>query len=99
MKRFFASILTGSLGLLSLSAVLVSCDKTIDEAQPLAYTPASVDEHAGTWKTYVLTSPADVTLAAPTATTSSAYQAELSSLKEQSTALSAEQQQAVVYWG
>ncbi len=99
MKRFFASILTGSLGLLSVSAVLVSCDKTIDEAQPLAYTPASVDEHAGTWKTYVLTSPADVTLAAPTATTSSAYQAELSSLKEQSTSLSAEQQQAVVYWG
>ncbi|MEZ0610382.1 phosphatase PAP2 family protein [Fibrella sp. WM1] len=76
-----------------------ACDKTIEEPQRLGYVPASVDEKAGTWKTYVLTSPTDVTVATPSSTTSAEYQAELGNLKTLSASLNAEQQEAVVYWG
>ena len=82
-----------------LSTVFVACDKTIDEPQRVGYTPASVDEKAGTWKTYVITSPTDVTLATPSSTSSTEYQSELSSLKTLSASLNVEQQEAVVYWG
>lgn len=85
---------------LSFSAVvaLVSCDKTIEEAQRVAYTPASLDEKANTWKTY-LSTPADVTLAAPVSTSSADYTRELTNLKSVSNNLTREQQEAVVYWG
>ncbi|HEY0108641.1 MAG TPA: PA-phosphatase, partial [Fibrella sp.] len=90
--------------LLITSIVLVamtvaSCDKTIEEPQRVGYSPASVDDKAGTWKTYVLTSPTEVTLAAPASTASAGYQAELTDLKSKAANLSLEQQQAVVYWG
>lgn len=85
--------------LFSLAATVISCDKSITEPQRVAYTPASVDEKAGAWKTYVLTSSTDVTLAAPAAVTSAEYQAELTDLKSKSASLSQEQQEAVVYWG
>lgn len=98
MKTYNRILLLVSL-ITGLSMALASCDKTITEPLRLAYTPVSVDEQAGTWKTYVLTSPADVTLTAPSATSSAAYQAELADLKTKSTTLSQEQQEAVVYWG
>lgn len=92
-KLFLISSLT-----LGVSVFLVSCDKSIDEAQRVAYVPASLDEKANTWKTY-LAAPSDVTLAAPVSTTSAAYASEVVNLKSVSTTLSREQQEAVVYWG
>ncbi|ARK12201.1 phosphatase PAP2 family protein [Fibrella sp. ES10-3-2-2] len=89
-KLFFFSV---------LSLALVACDKSIEEPQRVGYVPASVDEKAGTWKTYLLTSPADVAIAAPAATTSPEYQAELTDLKSKAANLSPSQQEAVVYWG
>ncbi|GAB3982159.1 hypothetical protein GCM10028806_53220 [Spirosoma terrae] len=83
----------------AVAVATVSCDKSITEPLRVGYTPASVDEKAASWKTYVLTAPTDVTVAAPTLTTSSEYQAELADLKSQSSSLTTEQQQAVVYWG
>lgn len=94
MKLIY-KLLTASV----LSLVLLACDKTIDEPQRFGYMPASLDEKAGMWKTYVLTSPNDVTLAAPAAVTSADYQAELNSLKTLSGSLNADQQQAVTQWG
>lgn len=88
----------GSL-LAGLSVAFVSCDKSISEPQLASYAPANLDEKAGTWKTYVLTSPSDVSIAAPATTTSSAYQTELADLKAKSANLTQEQQDAVVYWG
>ncbi|GAB3887773.1 vanadium-dependent haloperoxidase [Spirosoma agri] len=81
------------------SAAIVSCDKSITEPLRVGYTPASVDEKASTWKTYVLTAPTDVTIAAPASTSSAAYLAELADLKSKSASLTTEQQQAVAYWG
>lgn len=98
MKKYYQLLAIGAL-LAGISSALVSCDKTISEPLRTGYTPASVDASAGTWKTYVLTAPTDVTVATPTATTSSAYQAELTDLKTKASNLSTDQQTAVVYWG
>ncbi len=85
--------------LVAVLAGFAACDKTIDEPQRVGYVPANLDATAGTWKTYVLTAPTDVTITAPTSTTSADYQAELANLKSIANNLSDDQQQAVVYWG
>lgn len=92
-KYFLISSLT-----IGTSIVLVSCDKTIEEPLRVAYTPASLDDKASTWKTY-LAAPADLTLAAPTSTSSAEYMAELTNLRSVSNSLTRQQQEAVVYWG
>lgn len=99
MKLIIRNLFVGSLSALSISFALLSCDKSIEEPQRVGYAPASVDEKAGAWKTYVLTSPTDVTLAAPASTSSAEYQAELTDLKSKAANLSQPQQEAVVYWG
>jgi membrane-associated phospholipid phosphatase len=98
MKKYSQLLTIASLSAV-LSVALISCDKSISEPQRVGYTPGSLDEKAGTWKTYVLTAPNDVTLAAPASTASATYQAELTDLKSKSASLSQEQQEAVVYWG
>ena len=97
MKSVYKFFLISGLTL-GASAMVISCDKTIDEVQRVAYTPISIDEKANTWKTY-LAAPTDVTLAAPVSTTSADYSAELVNLKSVSNSLSREQQEAVIYWG
>lgn len=97
MKSLYKFLLVSGLTL-GASVVLVSCDKTVDEFQRVAYVPASLDDKASTWKTY-LAAPTDVTLAAPASTTSAEYMAELTNLKSVSNNLTREQQEAVVYWG
>ncbi|WP_080058608.1 phosphatase PAP2 family protein [Spirosoma aerolatum] len=98
MKNAYKLMAIGSLAA-GLSVSIISCDKSISEPQRVGYTPANADEKAGSWKTYVLTAPTDVTVAAPKATSSAAYQAELTDLKSKSASLTQEQQEAVVYWG
>ncbi|GAB2603055.1 vanadium-dependent haloperoxidase [Spirosoma areae] len=98
MKKYSHFLIIGGV-VAGLSGALLSCDKSISEPQRVGYTPASVDDKAGTWKTYVLTAPTDVTLASPTSTSSAEYQAELAELKSKSASLTQEQQEAVVYWG
>ena len=99
MKPTYRNVILTSLTFLTVLAGLISCDKTLNEPQRVAYVPADVDAKAGTWKTYVLTSPTDVTLTSPSAVTSAEYSAELADLKSKSTSLSQERQEAVVYWG
>jgi len=81
-------------------AVLASCDKTI--TVPSASFPAiaatSVDANAGTWKMLVLTSPDQVVVPDPVATTSTAYQAELTSVKAAQSIMTDAQRAAVQYW-
>lgn len=79
--------------------MLVACDKTIDEPQRDSYVPVSTDEKAGTWKTYLLSSSAEIPVAEPKAVSSPEYIAELASLKQQSASLTKEQREAVEYWG
>jgi hypothetical protein len=88
-----------SITLLTISTLITSCNKNVNEPERSAYQPATIDAQAGTWKTYILTSPTEITLAAPTSVNSSEYQAELSSLKQQSASLTGTQKDAVAYWG
>ena len=98
MKKHNRILVAGCL-IAGLSTAFLSCDKSITEPQRVGYAPASVDDKAGTWKTYVLTAPTDVTVATPTASTSAEYLAELTDLKAKSASLTQAQQEAVVYWG
>jgi membrane-associated phospholipid phosphatase len=98
MKKYNRILVAGSL-MAALSTAFLSCDKSITEPQRVGYSPANVDEKAGTWKTYILTTPTDVTVATPSASTSAEYVAELADLKAKSASLTQAQQEAVVYWG
>lgn len=98
MKNYTRILAAGSL-IAGLSVTFIACDKTTDEPAKLAYAPTNVDEQAGTWKTYVLTTPAEVALVEPKAVNSADYRAELVNLKQKATNLSGSQQDAVAYWG
>lgn len=84
---------------LGLAAAVAACNKDIEEFQRVGYTPANVDEKAGTWKPYILTSSSEINVPAPSSITSPEYVAELAALKGLATNLSQAQKEAVVYWG
>lgn len=85
---------------ISVAAIFVACDKSINEPIPEAYTPTSLDEKAGTWKTYILASANDVAVAAPKASTDAAYLKELDSLKNKILPnVTTDNKNAVAYWG
>src|SRR5689334_11123853 len=88
------------LAVLAAVAALTSCDKsiTVPSTSLPAITPVSVDANAGTWKMLVLTSPDQVVVPDPAATSSMAYQAELTSLKAAQAAMTAAQRAEVQYW-
>lgn len=75
-----------------------ACDKTIETTGLDSYTPLSIDETGGTWKPFLVTSGTDITVTAPTATSSAEYQAELTALKTAVSGATAEQKTAVQYW-
>lgn len=78
---------------------LSGCDKSLDvtDIQPQPY--ASVDANGGQWKTILLASGGELSVPAPKEVTSAEYRAELTALKQTREAATAEQQQAVRYWG
>lgn len=98
MKPNFQTILIAGLTVFGIASGLISCDMTINDPARPAYLPIDVDAKAGTWKTY-LASPTAVTIAQPTATTSTAYQTELTNLKNATANLSDKQRAAIDYWG
>jgi hypothetical protein len=74
---------------------LVACDKSFSETVIEPYAPAKMEEAAGNWKTFVLTSPTEVLV--PALNSAAAYKKEVDSLK--SIVLTADQKAAVQYWG
>jgi hypothetical protein len=74
---------------------LVACDKSVSETVIEPYAPAKMEEAAGTWKTFVLTSPTEVMV--PALNSDATYKKEVDSLK--SIVLTADQKAAVQYWG
>ncbi len=94
MKTHYSPIL-----LTTLLLWVVGCkEPTIDEGILPFTVPTSVDADGGTWRTIVLKSAADVSIPAPTAVTSDAYQKELTELKNGLLASTPEQNTAVNYW-
>jgi hypothetical protein len=78
---------------------LFSCDKTVSEPIAEAYSPISIDLNAGTWKTYLLSSPSEMTVSEPKLPNSLEYQKEISDLKLEITKLTPEKKDAIKYWG
>ena len=64
-----------------INLLFASCEKTVNEPVISASNPTSLDEKAGTWKTYILASPTEVAVNAPKLATDAAYLKELDSLK------------------
>ena len=75
-----------------------ACSKDIAVEDLTAYTPVSFDENGGSWKPILVASVPDSTIAAPKATTSTEYAAELTALKSALNNATADQKSAVKYW-
>ncbi len=85
---------------LSIAAVFISCSKNIDE-QNLAFgalQPTKIDLAAGTWRPILLTAPDEFSLAAPVATTSPLYIAELNEIKGWQKNITPDQKKSIQYW-
>jgi len=84
---------------LSLLTGLSACkEPTIDEGILPFVTPTSTDSTGGTWRTVLLTSAAEIAVPQPAATTSDAYQSELTAVKNGLLSATPEQNTAVNYW-
>jgi hypothetical protein len=95
--RFFTCL---SLLTITLTLVLpLSCNKEIDLTEELSLlTPASEDADAGTWRMIVLTAPTQIAVAAPTATNSAAYLAEVAAIVDAQSKLTDRQRKSIKFW-
>jgi PAP2 superfamily len=99
MKNIFKKTIK-TLIILSPSLGVGGCDKTVTEPIKESYIPAKLDENAGTWKVYILTSSSEVAVAEPKAATDVVYLKELDSLKNKiMPVLTPANKDAVAYWG
>lgn len=95
MKKLYITILAAS----ALVTVPFSCKDVISSENLFPLTPASVDANAGTWKTITLTSANQIAIPDPSVTTSqAAYLAELASIKDIQSKLTADQRKTIEYW-
>lgn len=84
---------------LTAIAVFNACQKDIPTYLEFTdYTFAGIDEDGGTWKTVLLASPEDITVATPEDAASTAYKAELDAVKSAMASISKEQEESVAYW-
>lgn len=87
------------IGAAVVLAVLVSCDKSVSAFEPLPpLQPSSIEPTAGSWHMIEMTGPTQFAVAAPAATTSAAYVAELEAIKTAQRNLTTEQRNAIAYW-
>jgi hypothetical protein len=99
MKSIIKAIIIAPL-LVAGGAVVLSCDKTVTEPIKEAYIPTKLDENAGNWKPYILTSSSEVAVAAPKASSDASYLKELDSLKNKILPkITPTKKDAVAYWG
>ncbi|MDB5205482.1 MAG: phosphatase family protein [Flavisolibacter sp.] len=97
MKKIFIAT---SYILVSFVLFIVSCSKGITERTEdiAALNPTNIDLNAGTWKPVLLTGPTEFPVAAPIATTSPDYIAQLAEIKTWQANLTSEEKRIVKYW-
>ncbi len=93
MKKIYTPILT----VLLLMATPFSCKDITSSEGLVPLIPTNVDANAGTWVPILITNN-QVTLPSPSATTSTAYLAELAAVKDAQSKLTAEQKNIIDYW-
>ncbi|MES1214045.1 MAG: phosphatase PAP2 family protein [Bacteroidota bacterium] len=80
--------------------VIAGCSKDVtgrtDNTAPL--TPVDNDLNAGTWKPVLLTAPTDIVVAAPAATNTPDYIAQINEIKTWQQDITAEEKEMVKYW-
>jgi membrane-associated phospholipid phosphatase len=81
-------------------AIIGGCNKNLDEAtvDVPALNPANIDLNAGTWKPILLTGPAEFPVAAPGATTTPDYIAQINEIKTWQAELTHDEKRIVKYW-
>lgn len=82
-------------GLLLLSN---GCDKSLDLAEYPAFTPETLDENGGNWKTYILKSSTEFTVAEPKPANSVEYSQEIAEIKSLQASITEAQKAKVNYW-
>jgi hypothetical protein len=99
MKKIIHNI-TAVLSMAMIASSLSSCKKDIISRVDLypTLTPTSLDLNADTWKPVLITDPTVFTVAAPVATTSPAYVADLNEIKAYQRSLTDEQKAIIKYW-
>jgi len=99
MKRIIQNITT-ALSIAVIASSLSSCRKEViskvDQYPALA--PTNLDLNADTWKPVLVTDPTVFTVAAPDATTSPAYIADLNEIKGYQRSLTDDQRAVIKYW-
>ena len=99
MKRIIQNITT-ALSIAVIASSLSSCRKEViskvDQYPALA--PTNLDLNADTWKPVLVTDPTVFTVAAPDATTSPAYIADLNEIKGYQRSLTDDQRNIIKYW-
>lgn len=98
MKKIFSLFIIASV---SLAGIISSCSKEVvgrtDEAPALQ--PTRIDSTAGEWKPILLTAPTDIAVAAPGATTTPDYIAQVNEIKAFQANMTSEERRIVKYWG
>lgn len=96
MKRIFFSLLL----VFTAALIIESCSKKVEGVtdNAPALQPSKSDANADAWKTILLTSPAEFALAAPIATTTPDYNAQVNEIKTWQANITEEQKQQVKYW-
>jgi len=97
MKKIF---LLSAITVGGLIAIISSCSKEVvgRTDNTAALNPAKLDTNAGTWKPILLTAPTDISVAAPIATNTPEYIAQVNEIKAFQANLSDEEKKAVKYW-
>src|ERR1700749_1616837 len=92
----YAFCLFGAFG----ATMLSGCSKSISDvnANLPALNPGNEDLNAGTWKLVLLSRPDTFAVAAPAATTSPAYAADLNTIKGYQHNLTGDQRDQIEYW-
>jgi len=75
-----------------------ACNKTVDQRAVQGFEPTTIDNNGGNWKTILLSNGGEVAIAAPDATGSAAYQAEINTILNLQSNLSAADKASIEKW-
>ncbi len=95
-KIFFSSMIIVA----AVVTVMVACNKDVEGRTDNipALSPVKIDLNAGTWRPILLTGPTEFAVAAPVATNTPEYIAQINEIKTWQAKLTSEEKQLVKYW-
>jgi hypothetical protein len=98
MKTYIPKYIYTLFLLTGLLLISNGCDKSLNLPEHTAFVPGTTDENGGTWKTFVLKSAAEFTVAEPKPVTSPDYAQEMAEIKSLQASLTEAQKAKINYW-